>query len=155
VLTDKGRRAGGFRSIPIVGGIPAGVPVIAEEMYEGLLHVRRELGQSGDFALRVVGDSMSGAGIFDGDYVLVRSQDHAEHGSVVVILISGYESEGSLKAFFLRPDDVVFAPANSDYEPIILPRDSDAWRILGVVVAVVRVGTIRVSMPLTLRKSAN
>ncbi len=153
-LTDKGKQAAGFQPIPIVGGIPAGVPVIAEEMYEGLLHIRRELGQSGDFALRVDGDSMNGAGIFHGDYVLVRKQDYAEHGSVVVALISGFESEGALKAFFLRDHEVVFAPANPDYQPIILPRDSDDWRILGVVAAVVRVGSIRVQMPHILRKPA-
>ena len=153
-LTDKGKHAAGFEPIPIVGGIPAGVPVIAEEMYEGFLHIRRELSQSGDFAVRVEGDSMNGAGIFHGDYVVVRKQDYAEHGNVVAALISGYEPEGALKAFFLRNDEVVFAPANPDYEPIILPHDSDAWRILGVVVAVVRVGSIRVQMPRLLREPA-
>ena len=154
-LTDKGKQAAGFEPIPIVGGIPAGVPVFAEEMYEGLLHVRKEVGRAGDFALRVEGDSMNGAAIIHGDYVIIRRQDYADHGNVVAVIISGYASEGSLKGFFLRDEDVVFAPANSAYDPIILPRDSDAWRILGVVVAVVRVGAIRVQMPRVLLEPAN
>jgi repressor LexA len=121
--------------IPILGRVAAGQPILAEECYEGRLETEQLFGDSGDlFALRVRGDSMIEAGILENDYVVVRQQDRATPGDMVVALI---EDEATVK--FYRPggDSIELVPANSRYRPIVVPRGEE-FRILGVVRGVVR-----------------
>jgi repressor LexA len=85
--------------------------------------------------LRVRGDSMIEAGIFDGDYVVVRQQPEAEQGDVVVAGIPG--GEATVKTFARRDGNVVLNPANAAYEPMVFGRD-DGLTIFGKVVTIVR-----------------
>jgi len=121
--------------IPILGRVAAGQPILAEECYEGRLETEQMFGGTGDlFALRVRGDSMIDAGILENDYVVVRQQDSATPGDMVVALI---EDEATVK--FYRPggNAIELVPANPRYQPIVVPRGED-FRILGVVRGVVR-----------------
>ena len=106
----------GCEKVPIVGRIAAGQPVEAIEYDAGVLHVNKDmLHGHGGFALKVVGNSMVEAGILDGDYVIIRKQETAEDGDIVVALIDG---EATLKRFHRDGDGVRLEPANSTMEPI-------------------------------------
>jgi repressor LexA len=135
-LIVKGRKRVpcGCVEVPIVGHIPAGRPVEAIEHDVGALHVNKELlSGHGGFALKVEGDSMVEAGILDGDYVIIRKQETAEDGDVVVALI---EDEATLKRFYREGDGVRLEPANSRMEPIHV--QTGEFRIQGKMVAVQR-----------------
>ena len=135
-LIVKGRKRVpcGCVAVPIVGRIPAGRPVEAIEHETGTLHVNKELLRGrGGFALQVVGDSMVDAGILDGDYVIIRKQETAEDGDVVVALI---EDEATLKRFHREDDGVRLEPANSRMQPIHVR--TGEFRIQGKLVAVHR-----------------
>jgi len=135
-LIVKGRKRVpcGCVEVPIVGRIPAGRPVEAIEHETGTLHVNKELLRGrGGFALQVVGDSMVDAGILDGDYVIIRKQETAEDGDVVVALI---EDEATLKRFHREGDGVRLDPANSRMQPIHVR--TGEFRIQGKVVGVQR-----------------
>lgn len=128
--------------VPIVGRIAAGQPVLAEEHLEGTLLIDASLlGKVGSsdsaakhFALHVRGMSMQGAGIVDGDYVIVRQQAVAENGEIVAALI---DDEATVKRFFKDADRIRLQPENPAMEPIILdPQQSS--NVLGKVVAVFR-----------------
>jgi repressor LexA len=123
--------------VPLVGRIAAGAPVLAEEHVEEYLPIPRDVGTDGDlFALRVAGDSMTGAGIFDGDTVVVRRQDVAEDGAIVAALLPGPgEDEATVKRLRRRARRLTLVPENTSMEPFDLPEDG---RILGQVVAVFR-----------------
>lgn len=115
--------------IPIVGVVTAGRPILAVENIEGYL-VTEETG--GDrFALRVRGDSMIGAGILSGDLVIVRPQQDAVNGQIVVAML---EDEATVKRFHRGADGVWLLPENDAYEPI----DGRNARIIGRVVGLVR-----------------
>jgi repressor LexA len=125
--------ASGARRLPLVGRVAAGTPLLAEEHWEGLVSVPAQAGgDRGDFVLAVRGDSMRDAGILDGDWVVVRRQETADNGDVVVALVGG--EEATVKRFFHDGDAVRLEPANPRYEPI---RTRDA-RIVGRVVGVLR-----------------
>lgn len=98
--------------IPIVGVVTAGVPILATENIEGYLPWE---GEAGCFALRVRGDSMIGAGIFDGDKIVVRPQQTAENGEIVVALL---EDSATVKRFQKTRTGVWLMPENPNYEPI-------------------------------------
>ena len=121
--------------IPIVGRVAAGRPILAAENVEGHLAVSTKLARraSGHFLLRVRGDSMDRAGIQDGDLVLVRQQDSADAGQVVVALI---DDDATVKR--LRPgrDSIVLEPSSSNkaHRPIVVDRE---FRIQGIVVATI------------------
>jgi repressor LexA len=118
--------------VPLVGQVAAGEPVLAEEYIEDYLDVPEMIGgQTGDYILRVSGDSMKDAGILAGDYVVVRPADDATNGEIVVALI---EDEATVKRFFREKDRIRLEPANKAYKPI---RTRDA-RLLGKVVGVFR-----------------
>src|SRR2546422_2261596 len=129
------RRAQGIR-VPVVGRIAAGAPVLADENVEDWLVLPTGYGdEDGHFALRVSGDSMTGAGIFDGDVVIVRGQDRADEGDVVAALLPGSaEDEATVKRFHRQDGRVQLVPANPAMEPI----EMTSGRILGKVVAVLR-----------------
>jgi repressor LexA len=124
-------------SVPLVGRIAAGAPVLAEEHVEDHLAVPSQFAGSGDlFALAVTGDSMVNAGILDGDVVVVRSQDVAEDGSIVAALLPGpAESEATVKRLRRRGSKVTLVPEHPSMEPFDLP---EGGRIVGQVVAVLR-----------------
>ena len=98
--------------IPIVGVVTAGVPILATENIEGYLPWE---GEAGCFALRVRGDSMIGAGIFDGDKIVVRPQQTAENGEIVVALL---EDSATVKRLQKTRTGVWLMPENPNYEPI-------------------------------------
>jgi repressor LexA len=125
-------------AIPILGRVAAGLPTLAEENLEGTLPVGRSLVPAGArmFALRVKGDSMIGKGILDGDLVLVRSQNTADPGQVVVAML---DDQATVKTYRPARDQVRFEPANPAMQPIVVRKDDlRQTTILGVVVGVYR-----------------
>ncbi len=132
VLVDKAKAAVAPSGLPIVGQVAAGQPVLAEENIEEYVPVPQIAGgDEGEFVLRVKGDSMVGAGIFEGDYVVVRPQETASDGEIVVALV---EDEATVKRFFKEEDHVRLQPENDALDPI---RSRDV-QLLGRVVGVCR-----------------
>jgi repressor LexA len=116
--------------------VAAGTGVLAEENIEELLPMPEQFTGSGpSFMLRVRGDSMTDAGIFDGDYVVVRQQPEADNGDVVVAGIN--DGEATVKTFSRKNGRVVLTPANTAYEPMVFDAP-DEVTIFGKVVTVVR-----------------
>jgi repressor LexA len=130
-------RGSGAVSVPVVGRIAAGAPVMAEEHVEEYLAVpERFAAEEEHFALRVAGDSMVDAGILDGDLVVVRRQDVAEDGAIVAIQLPGpAEEEATVKRLRRRGRRLTLVPEHPTMEPFDLP---DGGRVLGQVVAVLR-----------------
>jgi repressor LexA len=123
-------------NVPLVGEVAAGTGVLAEENIEELLPMPEQFTGSGpSFMLRVRGDSMIDAGIFDGDYVVVRQQPEANNGDVVVAGIN--DGEATVKTFSRKSGSVVLTPANTAYEPMVFDAP-DEVTIFGKVVTVVR-----------------
>lgn len=120
--------------VPIVGRIAAGVPILAVEDASETLVVDGRLGRGRDlYALRVAGDSMKDADILDGDLVIIRKQNTADDGDIVVALI---EDEATLKRFYHEAGGARLQPANRDMAPIHVR--SGEFRIQGKVVGVQR-----------------
>ncbi len=122
--------------VPLLGRISAGAPILADENVEEYLAIPAGYATEDDhFALRVGGDSMVGAGILDGDVVVVRRQSTADPGDVVAALVQGpAEDEATVKRLHLNGGRVVLMPENPAYEP----RELQSGGILGKVVAVLR-----------------
>ena len=114
--------------IPVVGVVTAGVPILAVENQEGTMAWE---GDPGCFALRVRGDSMINAGILDGDKVVVRPQQSADDGQIVVARIG---DEATVKRLRRRNGQVWLMPENDNYDPI----DGSEAELIGLVKAVVR-----------------
>lgn len=131
------RRPAAAASVPLLGRIAAGAPVLAQENVEDHIAVPAEFAGAGDlFALRVSGDSMIDAGILDGDVVVVRRQDVARDGDIVAALLPGpAEEEATVKRLVRRRGALTLAPANPALDPFPLP---EGGRILGVVTTVLR-----------------
>ncbi|NLM73624.1 MAG: transcriptional repressor LexA [Clostridiaceae bacterium] len=105
-------------NIPVLGKITAGAPILAVENIEDTFPVPVQyLGNSTSFMLKVRGDSMINAGILDGDYIIVRQQNTAINGDIVVALI---DDEATVKTFYKETDHYRLQPENPDYEPIIV-----------------------------------
>ncbi len=122
----------GGGGLPVVGQVAAGAPVLAEENIEDHIAVPAEAGgESGQFVLRVKGDSMIDAGILEGDFVVVREQETATDGEIVVALVG---EEATVKTFYREPDHIRLQPENPTLEPI---RTRDV-QILGRVVGLFR-----------------
>ena len=121
-----------FPPMPILGRIAAGGPLLAEENIEGALDLSEEFAGKKVFALKVHGDSMIEAGICEDDLVVVRGQDHAEAGEIVVALVDG---ESTVKRLERRNNKLWLQPANPRYEPIPVTGDT---RIIGKVIGVIR-----------------
>jgi repressor LexA len=132
LLFDKARRALGSPGLPLVGQVAAGQPILAEENIEEYVQVPGiASGEEGEFILRVSGQSMQDAGILEGDHVIVRPQEVAKDGDIVVAMLG---DEATVKRFFKEKDHVLLQPENPEMEPI---RSSDV-RIIGRVVGVFR-----------------
>ena len=125
-------------SVPLVGTIAAGSPVLAEENIEGYFHLDKTLIRGdGHFLLKVRGDSMKGAGIHDRDFVLVEKREDARAGEIVAGYLAG---EATVKRFWKKDKKIELRPENAAYKPIrIHPRKYPDFRILGKVKAVIRV----------------
>lgn len=118
--------------VPIVGKVTAGAPILAVENIEDSFPLPIDfVGNSETFMLRVRGDSMIDAGILDGDLVLVKKQDTAKNGDIVVALI---EDEATVKKFYKEKGFIRLQPQNQFMQPIIVPTCS----ILGIVCGVFR-----------------
>ena len=119
-------------SVPIVGHVTAGEPILAVENIEGSFPIPKELTANGDvFMLRVQGDSMIEAGIYSNDYILVRQQNYAKNGDIVVALIDG---EATVKRFFKEKECIRLQPENCTMEPIYV----NDMSILGIVIGLYR-----------------
>lgn len=123
--------------LPLVGQIAAGGPLLAEQNVEDYLAVPEPLARGGEeFLLRVRGDSMTGAGILDGDFVVVRRQSDAQNGEIVAALAGEDESadEATVKRLFREGGRVRLQPENDALEPLYPP----FVRVLGKVIGVFR-----------------
>jgi repressor LexA len=130
VLVDKAKRAIGPGGLPVVGRVAAGQPVLAEENVEEYVEVPPIAGgDEGEFVLNVTGDSMKDAGILDGDHVVVRRQDTAYDGEIVVALVG---EEATVKRFFREADHVRLQPENEALEPIRTREVTILGRVVGV-----------------------
>ena len=122
----------GLISLPLVGRVAAGVPILAEQNVEETLSLPTSIvGDSSSFILRVRGQSMVNAGIFDGDYIVVKEQHDAHNGEIVVALI---DDSATVKTFYRERDRVRLQPENDSMEPIYVENPF----ILGRVTALVR-----------------
>jgi len=120
-------------SVPLLGQIAAGSPILATEQIEETLPLPQDLVGTGTlFALRVKGDSMINAGIFDGDTVVIRQQKTADDGTIVAALIDG--EEATVKRLSRKGGRVQLLAENPAYDPI----EPDDVQLLGKVVAVLR-----------------
>lgn len=124
--------ARGTVSLPLVGRVAAGLPILAEQNVEDTFTLPTEIAtDSCSFVLEVHGDSMINAGIFNGDYIIVREQPSAMNGEIVVAMIDG---EATVKTFYKERGRVRLQPENDAMEPIYAANPT----ILGKVVALMR-----------------
>ena len=130
VMVERAKRAVKPSGLPLVGTVAAGSPVLAEENIEDYLEVPQVIGgETGDFVLRVEGESMVNAGILEGDYVVVRPADDASNGEFVVALLG---EEATVKTFFREKDHIRLQPENDSMEPIRTADVSIVGRVVGV-----------------------
>ena len=126
------RRANEFKSVPLVGTIRAGAPIFAVENLEGYYPLPEEFNTGGtEFALKVQGDSMINAGIYEGDIIIVNQQNDATNGEIVVALI---DDSATVKRFYRKNGKIILHPENDDLEDMIF----DNVSILGVVKGLMR-----------------
>lgn len=124
-----------FEGIPLVGKVAAGKPILSEENLEGYLRQRDYFPQGeGVFFLNVKGDSMIGSGLFDGDLVLVRRQNIASQGDIVVARIG---DEATVKRYHEKKGRISLIPDNPDFETIHIHQKED-FEILGKVIGLWR-----------------
>jgi len=119
-------------ALPLIGRIAAGSPLLAVENVEAQVSLSRF---RDCFLLRVKGESMKGVGIMDNDMVVVRPQAAAENGEIVAALLG---NEATVKRFQQRRGQVVLEPENPEFEPILIGPDRQDFRIIGVVVGLLR-----------------
>jgi repressor LexA len=120
----------GPRGLPVVGRVAAGAPVLAEENIEEYVDVPVIAGgDAGEYVLRVHGDSMKDAAILEGDYVVVRPQETADDGEIVVALVG---EEATVKRFFKESDHIRLQPENAAMEPIRVREVQILGRVVGV-----------------------
>jgi len=119
-LLNRARLTAGthrWREIPIIGRVTAGLPMYAQQQWDGTLVVDETLfGEGHLFALRVQGDSMQGAAILDGDLAICTPRQYAANAEIVVALVNN--EEATVKRFFLHRDHIELRPENPDYPPM-------------------------------------
>ncbi len=117
--------------LPVVGSVAAGSPILAEQNIEEYLPVPVDfVGPGSHFILRVKGDSMIEAGIFDGDYLIVRQQQEANNGEIVVALI---EDEATVKRFYRRELGIELKPENTAMASIFVNNAQIAGKVSGLL----------------------
>jgi repressor LexA len=123
--------------IPLIGRVAAGAPLLAQENIEDMIQLPEEWAPAGAFLLKVQGNSMEGAHILDGDYVLVHPQRNATDGEIVVALIG---DEATVKRFYRTPTGIRLKAENPAYQPIDIERsEATSFSIVGKVMGVLRV----------------
>ena len=120
--------------VPIIGNISAGTPILADENIEDTFQMPSRYVDGTTFMLKVRGESMIEAGIFDGDLILVEQRETAKNGDIVVAMVDGFESEATVKTFYKEDGHIRLQPENSSMSPIIV---KDA-KVLGLVRGVFR-----------------
>jgi repressor LexA len=120
-------------SVPILGPVAAGTPILAEENWDGSVSVHRTMLRRGSryFALKVKGDSMEGAGILDGDMAIIEQRNVAEDGQIVVATVN---DATTLKRYYREKTRIRLQPENDNYKPIY----SQDVRLLGCVAMIIR-----------------
>jgi repressor LexA len=117
-------------SIPLVGRVAAGSPILAEENIEEYITVPDELTKKGTvYALKVVGESMIGAGINDGDIAIILKKEVARNGEIVVAMVDG---EATLKTYYKDPDHVRLEPSNKAFKPIKTKKAQILGKLIGL-----------------------
>ena len=117
-------------TLPLVGRVAAGLPILAEQNVEEVMTLPTNVvGDSSSFILRVRGESMINAGIFDGDYIVVREQHDAHNGEIVVALI---EDSATVKTFYREKDRIRLQPENDTMEPIYAINPTILGRVTGL-----------------------
>ncbi len=117
-------------SIPVVGNVAAGEPILAEQNIDSYYPIPAENVPAGEsFALRVRGDSMINVGIFDGDLVFVHSVNRAENGEIVVALV---DDSATVKRFYREKDHIRLQPENDSMDPIIVDNCTILGKVFGV-----------------------
>jgi repressor LexA len=130
-----GGSSGEAVSVPLVGSVAAGLPLLATENVEDYYRVSRRLGGGGGtFLLRVSGDSMKDAAILDGDMVLVRQQPFVEQGEIAVVLV---DDEATVKRFYRYRDRIELVPENPSFGTMSFGPD-DGVMVVGKVIGVFR-----------------
>ena len=123
--------------IPIVGRVAAGLPLLAQENIEDMIQLPKDWAPAGAFLLKVQGNSMEGAHILDGDYVLVHPQQTAGNGEIVVALIG---DEATVKRFYRTERGITLKAENPKYEPIEIEKgEAASFKVIGKVMGVLRV----------------
>ena len=124
------------RRVPILGRVAAGEPLLAEQNIDGEISVDNSYFEGENvFALRVRGDSMENAGIFDGDHVFVRHQSTCNSGDIVVAIIG---DEATVKYYYPEKGKIRLEPANENYGPIVIEDNTPGFRIIGKVIGLIR-----------------
>ena len=121
------------RQLPVLGDIACGMPIYAEQKHESFVSVTD--GLDADFCLKAHGDSMTGARIFDGDVVFIRSQSAVENGEIAAVIIN---DEATLKRVYYYPSEgkLVLSPENPRYAPLVyVGHELDSVKIIGKAVA--------------------
>jgi repressor LexA len=117
--------------LPLLGQVAAGQPILAEENVEEYIDTPAACGgESGEYLLRVRGESMKNAGILDGDLVVVQRQEAARDGEIIVALV---EEEATVKRFFREGDHIRLQPENDEMEPILVRDVSVLGRVVGLM----------------------
>jgi len=131
--TDNDNDANSLLEIPIVGTVAAGVPILSEENWEGTLKLDRSMLKRNMtyFAVRVRGDSMSGAGIMDGDMAIIEKRNVVRNGEIAVAVV---EDAVTLKRFYKENSRIRLQAENPDYQPIFC----QDLRILGKLSKIIR-----------------
>lgn len=119
-------------NVPVIGKVTAGIPITAIENIEEYFPLPERLAPADEqvFMLEIMGESMIEAGILNGDYVIVRQQQTANNGDIVVAMTE--EDEATCKRFFKEKDFIRLQPENSTMEPIILRNVSILGKVIGV-----------------------
>ena len=137
VFAEAGVREEGQRRIPVVGTVAAGNPIFADENLEGYLYVSEKLLKNGEyFALRVKGESMTEAGIFDGDMAIISRDNHAHDGDIVVALLN--DENATLKRLYTEKNRVRLEAENPAFRPRIRYVQKRDVLILGRLAHVMR-----------------
>lgn len=130
-VTPEQKNASTAVELPVIGDVAAGMPILAEENISAYFPVPADMMGSGThFILKVKGESMIEAGILDGDYLIIRQQDDASNGEIVVALV---ENEATVKRLYKHDDQVELRPENSTMSPIMVKDVSLIGNVTGLL----------------------
>ncbi len=129
-ITEKGFYKSNINQVPLIGQVSAGVPILAEENIEEMYPLPPNINFSDDiFMLKIKGDSMIEKGILNQDLVIVKKQETATNGEIIIALI---EDEATCKTFYKEKGYIRLQPENKNYEPIIVENVSILGKVIGL-----------------------